>query len=100
MRGEERSGWAVGLAEEEELGVGGEDLEGLRIVDGEDLDGDLDDLDEDELDEALEDDEDEEDDDLEEDDEDEDDDLIDLDDEYDAIGEEGEELRGPGRYDD
>ncbi len=95
MRGEERSGWAVGLAEEEELGVGGEDLEGLRIVDGEDLDGDLDDLDEDELDE-------DEDDDVEEDeDEDEDDDdLIDLDDEYDAFGEEGEELRGPGRYDD
>jgi hypothetical protein len=39
MRGQAQSGWAVGLAEEEELGVGGEDLEGLRIVDAEDLDG-------------------------------------------------------------
>ncbi|MFM8602637.1 MAG: hypothetical protein ACKOC2_00870 [Gemmatimonadota bacterium] len=92
MRSQARSGWAVGLADEEELGIGGEDLEGLSVIDGEDLDGNLDDLDEDDLDE----DEDEE----FEDDDDEDDDLIDLDDEYDDFGEEDDDLRGPGRYDD
>ena len=94
MRGQGRSGGAVGLADEEELGIGGEDLEGLSVIDGEDLDGNLDDLDEDDLDEdedeEFEDDEDEE----------EDDGLIDLDDEYDDFGEEDDYLRGPGRYDE
>ncbi len=80
MRGQGRSGGAVGLADEEELGIGGEDLEGLSVIDGEDLDGNLDDLDEDDLDE--------------------DDGLIDLDDEYDDFGEEDDDLRGPGRYDE
>ena len=84
MRAQGRSGGAVGVAEGEELGIGGEDLEGLTVVDGEDLDADLDDLDEDELDY----------------DEYEEDDLIDLDDEYDDFGEEDDDLRGPGRYDD
>ena len=94
MRAQGRSGGAVGVAEGEELGIGGEDLEGLTVVDGEDLDADLDDLDEDELD-----DDEYEDDDEALDEEDEEDDLIDLDDEYDDFGEE-DDLRGPGRYDD
>ena len=86
MRGQGRSGWAVGLADAEELGLGGEDLDGLRVVDGEDLDADPDDLDEDDLDEEF--------------DEDEDLDEEDLDDEYDDFGEGDDDLRGPGRYDE
>ena len=80
---------------EQEYGIGEEDLEGLEIVDGEDLDADYDGDDEFDDEEDLDGDETYDD----EEDEEEDDDLIDLDDEFDEFGEEDAE-RGLGQGDD